>query len=97
MEIRQEDIGKNDQGISYNISSKQESLGSFESVDSSTLQDLKERLKDVEERSYNLNRDIGSLATKMEGWEKWKWVIIAAVASPLIISIGNSIFDLTKK
>lgn len=82
-----------EQSVVYNISPKRESLDGFEVVDLSTLQDLKDRLKITEDKCYNLNRDIGSLETKMEGWEKWKWIIIAAVASPLILSVYKSIIE----
>ena len=94
--LKDRETSVDNQGVVYNISSKQESLGRFESVDSSSLQDLKERLKATEDKCYNLNRDIGSLSAKMEFWDKWKWLIITAATSPLLVTIGTSILNFIK-
>ena len=80
----------------YNISEKQESIPGFVGVDSSMLQGLNEKLKTLDERCYKINRSIGSLETKMDGLEKWKWIIITAIASPVIISVFNSLIDLSR-
>lgn len=94
--FKYKEVPIDNQSIAYSISSKQESLAHFEGVDSSSLQDLKERLKATEEKCYNLNRDIGSLSAKMDFWDKWKWLIITAATSPLLVTIGTSILNLIK-